>query len=541
MAVSALTFLAADAERLRRFLDITGLGPHNLRSAAEDPAFYGSVLEYLVADEQLLVRFAADAGLEAGGGRASAPGSLRADGFGRAVMDSRALRLCRDCMRRFSRDSTRCAHCGSPRTIDLESAAGLEIAHVDCDAFYASVEKRDDARLRDKPVIVGGSGPRAVVATCCYIARTSGVRSAMPMSRARALCPNAVVVPPDMARYARVGREIRARMLELTPLVEPLSIDEAFLDLTGCEGSNGAGAAETLARFARRIEAEIGVTVSVGLSYCKFLAKLASDLDKPRGFAWLPREEAKSWLAPQSVARLWGVGRIGRERLERLGFRTLGDLQRIDERQAVSRLGDDGLRLWRLAQGRDDRPVTAERETKSISSESTFDRDINDKAELTRILLAHCDRVAARLRKEGLSARGVTLKLRLPDFSLRTRSRVGIKATQLAPRLFEAARPLLNAQPDGAAYRLLGIAATELAPGSRRGRGRLDRGRRRPGEISRGGDCGLARQVRPRRRPARPHISAGTQNQVRVQGYFAQAEVGRISSLRKRAWSAKAP
>jgi DNA polymerase IV len=379
-------------------------------------------------------------------------------------MNSRALRLCRDCMRRFSRDSPRCAHCGSPRTIDLESAAGLEIAHVDCDAFYASVEKRDNARLRDKPVIVGGSGPRAVVATCCYIARTSGVRSAMPMSRARSLCPNAVVVPPDMARYARVGREIRARMLELTPLVEPLSIDEAFLDLTGCEGINGAGAAETLARFARRIEAEIGVTVSVGLSYCKFLAKLASDLDKPRGFAWLAREEAKSWLAPQSVARLWGVGRIGRERLERLGFRTLGDLQRIDERQAVSRLGDDGLRLWRLAQGRDDRAVKAERETKSVSSESTFDRDINDRAELTRILLAHCDCVAARLRKEGLSARGVTLKLRLPDFSLRTRSRAGFKATQLAPRLFEAARPLLNAQPDGAAYRLLGIAATDLAP-----------------------------------------------------------------------------
>jgi DNA polymerase-4 len=379
-------------------------------------------------------------------------------------MDSRAPRLCRDCMRRFSRDSVRCADCGSPRTIDLKSAAGLEIAHVDCDAFYASVEKRDDARLRDKPVIVGGSGPRAVVATCCYIARTSGVRSAMPMARARALCPDAVVVPPDMARYARVGREIRVRMLELTPLVEPLSIDEAFLDLTGCEGINRAGAAETLARFARRIEAEIGVTVSVGLSYCKFLAKLASDLDKPRGFAWLTREGAKSWLAPQSVARLWGVGRIGQQRLERLGFRTLGDLQAIDERQAVSRLGDEGLRLWRLAQGRDDRPVKPERETKSISSESTFDRDIDDKAELTRILLAHCDRVAARLRKEGLAARGVTLKLRLPDFSLRTRSRTGVKATQLAPRLFEAARPLLNAEPSGLAYRLLGIAATELAP-----------------------------------------------------------------------------
>jgi DNA polymerase IV len=375
-----------------------------------------------------------------------------------------ALWLCRDCMKRHSEDSTRCPRCGSPRTIDLKAAAGLEIAHIDCDAFYASVEKRDHPDLRDKPVIVGGSGPRAVATTCCYIARTFGVRSAMPMSRARALCPDAVVLPPDMGKYARVGRQIRLRMQELTPLVEPLSIDEAFLDLTGCEGPNGADAAETLARFARQVEAEIGVTVSVGLSYCKFLAKLASDLDKPRGFAVLSRNHAKAWLAPQSVERLWGVGKVGRQRLERLGFRVIGDLQRIDEREALARLGEDGLRLWRLGQGRDDRRVTAERETKSVSSETTFDSDVSDKAELTRILLVHCDRVAARLRKEGLSARGVTLKLRLPDFSLRTRSRAGLKATQLAPRLFAAARPLLDAQPDEAAYRLLGIAATDLGP-----------------------------------------------------------------------------
>jgi DNA polymerase IV len=374
------------------------------------------------------------------------------------------LRLCRDCLRKDSTDSSRCAHCGSPRTIDLAAAAGLAIAHVDCDAFYAAVEKRDNPSLNDKPLIVGGSGPRGVVATCCYIARTFGVRSAMPMSRARALCPNAVVIPPDMAKYARVGREIRTRMMELTPLVEPLSIDEAFLDLNGCEAANGAGAAETLVRFARRIEAEVGVTVSVGLSYCKFLAKIASDLNKPRGFAFLSREEAKAWLGSQSVARLWGVGKVGRERLERLGFRLIGDLQRIDEREAISRLGEDGLRLWRLAQGRDDRAVSPERETKSVSSETTFDRDISDKAELTRILLAQCDRVATRLRKDALAAGGVTLKLRLADFSLRTRSRGGIRATQLAPRLFAAAQPLLEAEPDGVAYRLLGVAATDLAP-----------------------------------------------------------------------------
>ncbi len=210
--------------------------------------------------------------------------------------------LCRDCLARRSRQEARCSRCRSPRTVDLEAAAGLNVAHVDCDAFYASVEKRDDSALRDLPLIVGGSGPRGVVSTCCYLARTFGVRSAMPMTRARALCPEAVVLPPDMAKYARVGREIRSLMQGMTPLVEPRSIDEAFLDLAGCEGANGAGAAEALARFARGVEREIGVTVSVGLSYCKFLAKMASDLDKPRGFALIRREEAKAWLAPQGSA-----------------------------------------------------------------------------------------------------------------------------------------------------------------------------------------------------------------------------------------------
>src|SRR5271165_2570547 len=372
------------------------------------------------------------------------------------MIEASSERLCLDCLKRRSAEIQRCNFCGSPRSVDLEAAAGLEIAHVDCDAFYASVEKRDDPSLRDKPVIVGGSGPRGVVATCCYVARTFGVRSAMPMGRARALCPEAIVLAPDMAKYSGVGREVRALMLALTPLVEPLSVDEAFLDLAGCEGINGASSAETLARFARRVEQEIGVTVSVGLSYCKFLAKLASDLDKPRGFAVLRREEARAWLAPQSVGRLWGVGRAGQERLERLGFRTIGDLQRVDEWSAASRLGEDGRRLWRLAQGIDDRRVRPDRETKSISSETTFDRDVDDRDELTRVLLAHCERIAARLRKEGLSAGGVTLKLRLPDFSLRSRSRAGLKPTQLAPRLFAAEGLLgeaMKEQPAGLCIR----------------------------------------------------------------------------------------
>jgi DNA polymerase-4 len=374
--------------------------------------------------------------------------------------------LCRDCLARRSRESARCPSCGSPRAVDLERASGLDVAHVDCDAFYASVEKRDDPALEDKALIIGGSEPRGVVATCCYLARTFGVRSAMPMARARRLCPGAVVLPLDMAKYAGVAREIRTLMLGLTPLVEPLSIDEAFLDLSGCEGANGAGAAETLARFASRIEREVGVTVSVGLSYCKFLAKMASDLDKPRGFAILPRDEAKAWLAPQAVGRLWGVGKKGQQKLDQLGFRLIADLQKVDEGTASARLGDDGRRLWRLAQGIDDRRISPDRETKSISSETTFDVDVRDQEELTRVLLGHCDRVAGRLRRAGLAAAGVTLKLRLPDFSLRTRSRAGLRPTQLAPRLFAAARALLEAQPRGAAYRLIGIAATDLEPAS---------------------------------------------------------------------------
>ena len=376
-----------------------------------------------------------------------------------------AARFCRDCLAEIDDESAaagRCPRCGSPRLIAAD--AGLVIAHIDCDAFYAAIEKRDRPDLADKPVIVGGGGRRGVVATCCYIARTFGVRSAMPTGRALRLCPQAIVLPPDMAKYARVSRDIRERMQGLTPLVEPLSIDEAFLDLTGCEGVNGAPAALALARFARVVEREIGVTVSVGLSYCKFLAKLASDLDKPRGFSVIGRAEARAVLAPMSVGRLWGVGKVAEARLAGLGLKTIGDLQALDEKAAAARLGDDGRRLWRLAQGIDARRVTTDRETKSVSSETTFEIDVADRDELTRTLLSHCDRVAARLRKSGLAARAVTLKLRTPDFHLHSRSRSGLDSTQMAPRLFAVARALLEAEPAGQAYRLIGVAAGDLAP-----------------------------------------------------------------------------
>ena len=296
--------------------------------------------------------------------------------------------ICRDCVSSFTgvAAAKRCANCGSPRLIEDPGQKELTIAHVDCDAFYAAIEKRDDPALRDHPVIVGGSGRRGVVSTCCYIARTFGVRSAMPMYQARRLCPQAVVVAPNMRKYSEVGREIRAMMQGLTPLVEPLSIDEAFLDLVGCERLHARSAAATLARFAKDVETKVGVTVSIGLSYCKFLAKFASDLDKPRGFSIVARDQALALLEPQPIGRIWGVGRVAEARLVKAGLRTIGDVQRRSEAEMVRECGPEGGRLWRLANGIDERRVSPERETKSISAETTFDNDVSDKAELERVL-----------------------------------------------------------------------------------------------------------------------------------------------------------
>jgi DNA polymerase-4 len=384
-----------------------------------------------------------------------------------------SARLCRDCLAETSGDDPRrCPRCGSPRLVAYANSADLTIAHVDCDAFYASIEKRDNPQLRDRPVIVGG-GRRGVVSTCCYIARTYGVRSAMPMYQALKLCPNATVVPPDMAKYAAVGRQIRSLMQTLTPLVEPVSIDEAFLDLTGCERVHAAAAPLTLARFAKRIESEIGVTVSVGLSYCKFLAKFASDLDKPRGYSIVERGQAMALLASEPISRIWGVGKVAQNRLNQGGLRLIGDIQALDEATMFSRYGPEGSRLWRLARGLDDRRVTPERETKSISAETTFDSDSADKEHLTRTLLVLCERVAARLKKQQLACRNVTLKLRTADFKLRTRSRSGFEPTQLASRLFLVARALLDKEMDGARFRLLGVATADFAPAESADRGDL--------------------------------------------------------------------
>jgi DNA polymerase-4 len=372
-----------------------------------------------------------------------------------------AAPFCRDCLAPAPAGAGRCPSCGSPRLLAHPERDELSIAHIDCDAFYAAVEKRDDPSLRDKPLIVGG-GKRGVVSTCCYIARTFGVRSAMPMFKARALCPDAIVLKPNMAKYADVGRQVRARMLDLTPLVEPLSIDEAFLDLAGTERLHHGSAALTLARFARDIEREIGISVSVGLSYCKFLAKLASDMDKPRGFSIVGRAEAKSLLGALPVGRIWGVGKVAADRLEKGGLRLIADIQARDETDMMRAFGQEGQRLWRLANGIDHRAVSPDREAKSISAETTFDADVADADTLVPILHGLCEKVAGRLKKADLAGRSVTLKLKTADFRTKTRSRSGLRPTQLAGRIFPIARELLAPEIGRTRYRLLGVGVGDL-------------------------------------------------------------------------------
>ncbi|MDB5505765.1 MAG: polymerase [Devosia sp.] len=371
--------------------------------------------------------------------------------------------LCRDCGGQglAARRPDRCATCGSPRLIVHAELNDLSIAHVDCDAFYASVEKRDDPSLADKPVIIGG-GTRGVVSTCCYIARQSGVRSAMPMFTANRLCPDAVLIRPDMQKYAAVSRQIRSLMDELTPLVEPLSIDEAFLDLSGTAALHRQSPAAVLAKFARRVETEIGVTISVGLSHNKFLAKVASDLDKPRGFAVIGQAETRTFLAAQPISLIYGVGKVLTETLRKDGFVSVGQLQEQSVDDLIRRYGDTGARLARLSRGEDSRTVSHDSEMKSVSSETTFNTDLSDFDALSTELLALSERLSERLKAKALVGHTITLKLKSAGFRLRTRARPLLIPTQLANVLYETGRDLLLREADGTAFRLIGIGVSGI-------------------------------------------------------------------------------
>jgi DNA polymerase-4 len=371
------------------------------------------------------------------------------------------MNFCRDCLADTPAQPVRCPLCGSPRLVRHPDVDALTIAHVDCDAFYATIEKRDDPKLADKPVIVGG-GKRGVVAAACYVARTYGIRSAMPMFEAKQRCPDAVVIKPNIAKYVKVGREVRSAMFALTPLVEPLSIDEAFLDLTGTERLHGMSAAKVLARFAAKIERDLGITVSIGLSANKFLAKIASDMDKPRGFVTLGQTEAVAFLASKSVGFIYGVGAASAAKLANDGFRTIADLQRADERDLMRRYGEEGARLWRLARGMDTRAVDPGRDTKSVSAETTFERDIGDFRPLEQHLWDLTERVSARLKANALAGSTVTLKLKSADFKIRTRARALAAPTQLAARIFAAGRDLLAHEVGTTRFRLIGIGVSHL-------------------------------------------------------------------------------
>ena len=375
--------------------------------------------------------------------------------------------VCRDCLvLQKSNRGRRCHACGSPRLLRHKELYKLSLAHIDCDAFYASVEKRDNPELRDKPLIIGG-GKRGVVSTACYLARIHGVRSAMPMFKALEACPDAVVVKPNMEKYVRVGREVRQMMRDLTPLVEPLSIDEAFLDLSGTERLHKAPPAIVLASFAKRVEDEIGISASIGLSYCKFLAKVASDIEKPRGFSVIGEAEALTFLRDRSVSTIWGVGKAFAAKLESDGIRSIGQLQTMEEGALVKAYGTMGQRLYRLSRGQDSRKVEPDHDMKSVSAETTFNNDLSDANDLVPVLRALAEKVSRRLKASEIAGRTVVLKLKTHDFKSRTRNRQLSDPTQLADRIFRHGLQLLEKELDGTRFRLLGIGVSELSSSDR--------------------------------------------------------------------------
>ena len=370
-------------------------------------------------------------------------------------------RICRDCLDRGDGQAGRCPACGSRRVICHAELDRLTIAHLDCDAFYASVEKRDRPELRDQPVIVGG-GKRGVVTTACYIARLYGVGSAMPMFKAIKACPEAVVIKPDFSKYVNESQRIFGAVRQLTPLVQTLSLDEAWIDLSGTERLNGGSAAWQLVRLQKWIEQEIGLTVSIGLAPNRFLAKIASELDKPRGFSVIGQAEARDLLAPKPVSILPGVGPVFGRSLRSDGFNTVGDLARADVKDLVRRYGETGLRLHDLSHARDTRPVRPDRERKGMSAETTFDNDLVTAADLEAELWPLCEKVATKARRDGVASRVVVLKLRRSDFRIVSRRVTLAEPVQTARTLFQAGRDLLKPEL-GMAYRLIGIGLAEIA------------------------------------------------------------------------------
>lgn len=343
----------------------------------------------------------------------------------------------------------------------MTMTASRAVAHVDMDAFYAAVEQRDRPELRGRPVIVGADPRgRGVVSACSYEARVFGVRSAMPISRAYRLCPDGVYLPVDMTKYARVSAQIMAILGEFTPLVEPVSVDEAFLDLSGTESLWGPPR-EAVRGIKARIRGETGLTASAGLARNKFVAKVASDLEKPDGLVVVPPGGEAEFLAPLPIERLWGVGKATARELQALGVTTIGQLQRLAPAVLTARLGPHGPDLLALAFGRDARPVEPFSPPKSMGAETTFGRDCVDPAKLEETLRGQAERVARELRADGLAACRVTLKLRWADFRTLTRSHTG-DPTQDGLEIYRRAASLLSRERLVQPVRLIGVSASTL-------------------------------------------------------------------------------
>jgi DNA polymerase-4 len=375
------------------------------------------------------------------------------------------------------------------------------ILHVDMDAFYASVEQRDRPELRGRPVIVGADpSGRGVVSAASYEARRFGVHSAMPIGQAARRCPEGVFLPVDMGKYARVSREVMAILAAFTPLLEPVSIDEAFMDVTGTEGLHGDG--PTVARAIKsRISAALGLTASVGVAPSKFVAKVASDLRKPDGLVVVAPGTEAAFLAPLPVSRLWGVGRVTAAGLEAMGLTTIGQLAVVPAEYLEARFGPSGRSLRELAHGRDERPVEPFAPPKSMGAEETFGRDHRDTDLLAATLREQAERVARELRAEGFAGRCVTLKLRFADFSTLTRRHTD-DPTQDGLAIYRRATALLERIPLRQPVRLIGLSVSSLGPAASGQLSLLEPGAQRRERLARAMDRVTARFGEDSIRPA---------------------------------------
>ena len=375
--------------------------------------------------------------------------------------NKRITSICRECLSTFDSKVLYCANCESLNLISHKEIERLDIAHVDCDAFYASIEKRDNPKLKNSPVIIGG-GKRGVVATACYLARIKGVRSAMPMYKALKLCPSATIIKPNMSKYRDASRKIQNLMNQLTPLTEPISLDEAFLDLSGTKKLHKKIPAVLLAELSKKINQEVGISVSIGLSYNKFLAKICSDLDKPKGFSLLGRGDSKKFLSSQPVEILWGVGKILKRKLNDDGIKTIGQIEELGIKEVMNRYGSIGSHIYSLSQGKDLRRVVPQRQIKSISHETTFENDISDKEVLEKKLWSLCEKVSKRSKERGLGGQTISLKLKTKEFKLISRSCTIDEPTQIGELIFQHSKTLLDREDDKIKYRLIGVGISNL-------------------------------------------------------------------------------